>query len=61
MDIWSGGDGEGGGVNEDRRVPTLKWPWHSKIMKNDDEAKSGSRRRAVCLAEPRLKKVKPLV
>lgn len=22
-------------------MPTLKWLWHSKIMKNDDEAKEG--------------------
>ncbi|KAK7881159.1 hypothetical protein WMY93_029568 [Mugilogobius chulae] len=24
-------------------VPALKWQWHSKIMKNDDEAKEGTK------------------
>lgn len=31
---WS----RGGRVGEACRVPTLKWRWHSKIMKSDDEA-----------------------
>ena len=33
-----------GGVREAYRVPTLKWWWHSKIMKNDDEAEKGTPR-----------------
>lgn len=33
-----------GGVREAYRVPTLKWRWHSKIMKNDDEAEEGTPR-----------------
>lgn len=46
--LHSGGTGpgvkcmeQGGSVSEACRVPTLKWRWHSKIMKNDDEAEEG--------------------
>lgn len=30
-----------GSVRAARSMPTLKWLWHSKIMKNDDGAKEG--------------------
>lgn len=43
--LHSGGTGPGvkcmeteAGVNEACHMPTLKWQWHSEIMKNDDEA-----------------------
>lgn len=36
LNAWSRGS-----VSEACRVPTLKWRWHSKIMKNDDEAEEG--------------------
>ncbi|TNN75154.1 hypothetical protein EYF80_014564 [Liparis tanakae] len=49
------GDGVGGwggeSVSEARCVPTLKWLWHSKIMKNDDEAEEGTTRGPVCTAQ----------
>ncbi|KAK1885376.1 RING finger protein 112 [Dissostichus eleginoides] len=39
---WPGVKGmERGGVSEACRVPTPKWRWHSKIMKNDDEGEEG--------------------
>lgn len=42
LNVWSEGGGTGGvGVSEVYRMPTLKWWWHSKIMKNDDEAGEG--------------------
>lgn len=34
----------GGIVSEACCVPALKWRWHSKIMKNDDEAEEGTPR-----------------